>query len=179
MRIETHIGWKVGPSDCITINTDGSVLQPHSQAAAGEAIRSPDGSLLAAFTTNLGICSITQAEIRGIIEGMKIAWSKGVRKLAIQSDSRCDVQILSKADNTDHQHGSLACQFFEMILWDWEVSIEHIFRESNFLADSLAAKGHSFTFGTHFVESSNPAVAHWIAYDRMRWSRPRLVLRQL
>ncbi|CAN1853511.1 Putative ribonuclease H protein At1g65750 [Linum perenne] len=178
MRIETHIGWKPAGDPWFTLNTDGS-LANNGRAAAGEAIRSPDGSLLAAFTTNLGICSITQAEIRGIIEGMKIAWSKGVRKLAIQSDSRCDVQILSKADNTDHQHGSLACQFFEMILWDWEVSIEHIFRESNFLADSLAAKGHSFTFGTHFVESSNPAVAHWIAYDRMRWSRPRLVLRQL
>ncbi|CAN1853507.1 Putative ribonuclease H protein At1g65750, partial [Linum perenne] len=176
---ETHIGWKVGPSDCITINTDGSVLQPHSQAAAGGILRTYLGHPVSTFAANLGRCSIMRAELRAAEIELMIAWDKGYKKVHLQLDSLAAVQILSKADNTDHQHGSLACQFFEMILWDWEVSIEHIFRESNFLADSLAAKGHSFTFGTHFVESSNPAVAHWIAYDRMRWSRPRLVLRQL
>ncbi|CAN1851599.1 Putative ribonuclease H protein At1g65750 [Linum perenne] len=38
-RIDTHIGWRAGRSDGITINTDGSVLQPHSRAAAGGIIR--------------------------------------------------------------------------------------------------------------------------------------------
>ncbi|CAN1162877.1 Putative ribonuclease H protein At1g65750, partial [Linum perenne] len=38
-RMETHIGWKAGSSDCITINTDGSILQPHSRAAAGGILR--------------------------------------------------------------------------------------------------------------------------------------------
>ncbi|CAN1136580.1 hypothetical protein LINPERPRIM_LOCUS21178 [Linum perenne] len=34
-RIEAHIGWQAGPSDSITINTDGFVLHPHSQEAVG------------------------------------------------------------------------------------------------------------------------------------------------
>ncbi|CAN1746203.1 Putative ribonuclease H protein At1g65750 [Linum perenne] len=62
---------------------------------------------------------------------------------------------------------------------DWEVTINHIFRESNFLADSLAAKGHSVPLGTHAVEASDPTVARWCAYDRSRSSQPRLVLRPL
>ncbi|CAN1126971.1 Putative ribonuclease H protein At1g65750 [Linum perenne] len=33
-RVDTHIGWRAGPSDYVTINTDSSVIQPHSRAAA-------------------------------------------------------------------------------------------------------------------------------------------------
>ncbi|CAN1135713.1 hypothetical protein LINPERHAP2_LOCUS9015 [Linum perenne] len=32
---------------------------------------------------NLGVCFITRAEIRGIIEGIQLAWNHGVRRLAI------------------------------------------------------------------------------------------------
>ncbi|CAN1836312.1 hypothetical protein LINPERHAP1_LOCUS34726, partial [Linum perenne] len=47
----------------------------------------------------------------------------------------------------------------------WEVTINHIFSESNFLANSLAAKCYIVSFGSHNVEASDPAVAHWSAYD--------------
>ncbi|CAN1141595.1 hypothetical protein LINPERHAP1_LOCUS29456 [Linum perenne] len=42
----------------------------------------------------MGICYMTRAEIHGIIKGMKTAWNLGIRKLVIQTDSRCAVQIL-------------------------------------------------------------------------------------
>ncbi|CAN1157040.1 hypothetical protein LINPERPRIM_LOCUS27731 [Linum perenne] len=66
-----------------------------------------------------------------------------------------------------------------MIAWDWEVTLSHVYRESNFLADSLATKAHSIPFGTHLVEFDDPVVARWSAYDRLRSSQPRLVLRTM
>ncbi|CAN1160407.1 hypothetical protein LINPERPRIM_LOCUS37550 [Linum perenne] len=36
--------------------------------------------------------------------------------------------------------------YTKMIGKDWEVSLSHIYRESNFLADSLAAKGPWYSF---------------------------------
>ncbi|CAN1131448.1 hypothetical protein LINPERHAP2_LOCUS6410 [Linum perenne] len=33
-----------------------------------------------------GICSITWAELRAIVEGLNLAWSIGIRKLAVQTD---------------------------------------------------------------------------------------------
>ncbi|CAN1142201.1 Putative ribonuclease H protein At1g65750, partial [Linum perenne] len=157
---------------------NGSVSE-QKHAAAGGALRTRSGDLLVAYTMNLGICSITRAEIRGIIEGMQLAWTHGVRKLAVQTDSLCAVQILKNEHHSDHPHGGLASIYAELIERDWEVSLTHVYRESNFLADSLAAKGHVSSFGTHLVEESDPAVAPWIAYDRLRSSQPRLVLSEM
>ncbi|CAN1729265.1 hypothetical protein LINPERHAP1_LOCUS549 [Linum perenne] len=85
-RIDTHIRWMAGPSDCITINTDGSVIQPHSHAAAGGILR------------------------------------------------------------------------------NWDVTISHIFREGNRVADLLAHHGHSLDFGLQ-VNCNYP---HEV--DRAIWS---------
>ncbi|CAN1807495.1 hypothetical protein LINPERHAP1_LOCUS25055 [Linum perenne] len=60
-----------------------------------------------------------------------------------------------------------------MLKCGWEVKIQHIYREGNFLADHLANIGHMFRFGLHLIDSSTLAVAS------IRSSQPRLVLRIL
>ncbi|CAN0896461.1 hypothetical protein LINGRAHAP2_LOCUS18505, partial [Linum grandiflorum] len=55
-------------------------------------------------------------------------------------------------------------------------SISYIYREGNCLADYLASRRHGLPLGTHSVNVSDPAVATWIIYDRLRSSQPRLVL---
>ncbi|CAN1860132.1 Putative ribonuclease H protein At1g65750 [Linum perenne] len=152
VRETREISWQPADSPWYTLNTDGS-RSIHGMATAGGAVRNNHGDMIKAFSMNMGGCSITRAEIRGIIEGMKLAWSHGLRKIEVQTDSLCAIQILQMTANDDHQHAGLVCIFKDMIQWDWEVSIRHIYREGNFLADSLAAKGHSLSFGTHLVEA--------------------------
>ncbi|CAI0398918.1 unnamed protein product [Linum tenue] len=53
----------------MSINTDGSVKQPGSLAAAGGLIRDWTGRCVDAFVENLGICTITRAEIKAAIRG--------------------------------------------------------------------------------------------------------------
>ncbi|CAN0897274.1 Putative ribonuclease H protein At1g65750 [Linum grandiflorum] len=77
---------------------------------------------------NLGCCSITRAEIRGIVEGLRLAWSLGIQRIRVQSDSAAAIAILSNSASLDHQH---------------------IYREANRAADYLANLGHSFVFGFH------------------------------
>ncbi|CAN1761780.1 hypothetical protein LINPERHAP1_LOCUS8047 [Linum perenne] len=72
LRIDTHIGWTAGPSDYITINTHGSVLQPHSCVTVGGILRSFLGRPVSTFAANLGRCFIMRAEF-----GLKIAWDMG------------------------------------------------------------------------------------------------------
>ncbi|CAN1801100.1 hypothetical protein LINPERHAP1_LOCUS22812 [Linum perenne] len=43
---------------------------------------------------NLGVCSITRAKIRGALEGIRHAWTKGYKKLEVQMDSQATVAIL-------------------------------------------------------------------------------------
>ncbi|CAN1810356.1 hypothetical protein LINPERHAP1_LOCUS25883 [Linum perenne] len=55
---------------------------------------------------------------------------------------------------------------------DWEVTLEHIYRKSNILTDSLTAKGQLAPFGTHLIEACGSIVARWCVYDRLRSSQP-------
>ncbi|CAN1771034.1 Putative ribonuclease H protein At1g65750 [Linum perenne] len=173
-----HVCWNPAPDPWITLNTDGSLMSTGS-AGAGGVLRMNDGQVIHAFSANLGGCSITRAEMRAIVEGTTMAWDLGIRKLAIQTDSIAAVRILQDRSRQDHQHANLARRFQELVGWDWEVSLIHVYRESNFLADSLAAMAHSLPFGTHLVEVHDSVVARWCAYDRLRSSQPRLVLRPM
>ncbi|CAN1312556.1 hypothetical protein LINPERPRIM_LOCUS28673, partial [Linum perenne] len=46
------------------------------------------------FTAKLGKCSITRAELRGIIQGFELAWNGGHRKIIVQTDSLAAVLLL-------------------------------------------------------------------------------------
>ncbi|CAN1784074.1 Putative ribonuclease H protein At1g65750 [Linum perenne] len=108
-----------------------------------------------------------RAELRGIVEGMRLAWDKGVRKLNIQTDSRAAVAILHNESETTHRHASLNR--------DWEVSINHIYREANSAADYLANLGHSLDLGTHVYLYPDSALLYWLRYDLLGVSTPRLI----
>ncbi|CAN0912923.1 hypothetical protein LINGRAPRIM_LOCUS387 [Linum grandiflorum] len=82
--------------------------------------------------SNLGVYSITKAELRGAVDGLELALQLGIRNVALQLDSICATQLLRGTSNKDHQH---------------------IYRETNFAVDYLAHIGHSATYGIHFMNS--------------------------
>ncbi|CAN1243301.1 Putative ribonuclease H protein At1g65750, partial [Linum perenne] len=127
-HIDTHIGWKAGPSDCITINTDGSVLQPHSQAAAGGILRTFLGRPVSTFAANLGSCSIMRAELRAAEIGLMIAWDRGYKKVHLQLDSLAAVTAILGNQEEDSRHNRTLDAINELRSRDWEVTISHIFR---------------------------------------------------
>ncbi|CAN1165013.1 Putative ribonuclease H protein At1g65750 [Linum perenne] len=143
------------------------------RAAAGGLIRDHKGNLISYFAANLGSCSIMRAELRGIIEGMSLAWDKGVRRLCIQTDSKAAVSILAKVDNLNHRHASLVEQFHALKNRDWEVSIHHIFREANCAADYLANLGHTLDMGLHVFSFPDSSLLYWLRYDLIGVCLPR------
>ncbi|CAN1770091.1 hypothetical protein LINPERHAP1_LOCUS11499 [Linum perenne] len=52
-----------------------------------------------------------RVEFRGIIEGMRLAWDKGIRKLAIQTDSTTVVALIADSTFRRHRHVNLVDQF--------------------------------------------------------------------
>ncbi|CAN0905585.1 Putative ribonuclease H protein At1g65750 [Linum grandiflorum] len=103
---------------------------------------------------------------------MTIAWDNGYRRLAIQTDSVCAVQLLKSQDIHNHPHAALVLKFQELSRCDWDLKITHIYREANFMADSIAKEGYSLPLGLHLLDERHPAVASWIAYDHLRSSQP-------
>ncbi|CAN1824594.1 Putative ribonuclease H protein At1g65750 [Linum perenne] len=58
-------------------------------------LRDNHGRCLQTYAMNLGKCSITRAEIRGALKGIKRAWMAGYRRLEVQLDSQVAVAILA------------------------------------------------------------------------------------
>ncbi|CAN1354630.1 Putative ribonuclease H protein At1g65750, partial [Linum perenne] len=164
-RVRVNVTWKPGPEDWIVLNTDGSVLKESGSAAAGGLIRDALGRCLAAFSVNLGRCSITRAELRGLIAGLDLSWDRGWRKVAVQCDSRVAIALLSKITEVR--------AFRNLMLRDWEVTLNHIFREGNKAADFLAGVGHNLPPGFHLFPISDCNLGYFVRRDIMGISEPR------
>ncbi|CAN1139785.1 Putative ribonuclease H protein At1g65750 [Linum perenne] len=172
----TQIAWTPGPTNWMVLNTDGSVLQPSSKAAAGGLLRDALGRCRAAFSLNLGSCSITRAEIRGVIFGLQLAWDLGYRRVLAQLDSSAAIAILEADGDVTHQHALEVFQFRELVSRNWDVKLIHIYREANKAADFLAGKGHSLTLGNHLVPSSDNSLGFYLRYDCIGISEERLIV---
>ncbi|CAN0880750.1 Putative ribonuclease H protein At1g65750 [Linum grandiflorum] len=113
--------------------------------------------------------------MRGIVEGFKFAWSLGVRQIRVQSDSAAAIAIISSDSSLDHQHAILDMQYQDLCKRQWEVTLNHIYREANCAADFLATLGHSFVFGFHIFVSPDRGLSRWRHYDAIGVSLPRSV----
>ncbi|CAN1178995.1 Putative ribonuclease H protein At1g65750 [Linum perenne] len=174
-QVVTPIGWELGPPGWTVLNSDGSVLQPSGKAAAGGLIRDELGGCSAAYSLNLGICSITRAELRGFLFGLQLAWELGHRRVVAQIDSAVAVALLEDVGDITHQHAAEVFQFRELLNRDWSVRIRLIYREANKAADSLAGRGHRLGLGNHFVPSSDSSLGFFLRYDCIGITENRLI----
>ncbi|CAN1315860.1 Putative ribonuclease H protein At1g65750 [Linum perenne] len=127
---------------------------------------------------NLGICSITRAELRGVVPGLQLAWDRGYRKVQLHIDSQCAVLLLQSDDRTDHLHAATIRRARELLHRDWEVHIRQVFRESNHVADHLANSGHSCPIGFHCIELSDSVLSFWLLHDQLGVSETRLIMNE-
>ncbi|CAN1314879.1 Putative ribonuclease H protein At1g65750 [Linum perenne] len=173
---QIQVPWQAGELGWITVNSDGSVRGDRGRAAAGGLLRDMEGNCLRAYAVNLGVCSITRAEIRGALEGIRRAWMEGFRKVEVQMDSQAAMAILlDSRPSIDHHHALEVFEFRDWMNKDWELWLKHIYREANQAADYLANFGHSLPRGCHSVPTSDCNLAYHIRYDCMGISEPRMV----
>ncbi|CAN1160447.1 Putative ribonuclease H protein At1g65750, partial [Linum perenne] len=174
-RRETLLKWIPAPDDWITVNCDGSVIHPHGQAAAGGILRDSSGRRLAVFAANLGACTITRAELRAAAIGLELAWEMQVRKVHLQIDSSSSVLAITNPHQVDHRHGHILQHIRNLMQRNWTVTVSHIFRERNRVADLLAHHGHSLGLGSHFNFVCSSDVERAICSDIVGVCFPRLI----
>ncbi|CAN1123071.1 hypothetical protein LINPERPRIM_LOCUS3027 [Linum perenne] len=69
--------------------------------------------------------------MRGVIEGLNRAWDAGFRKIILRMDSRAAIAILTNGDMRMNQHAMETIKFHELMGRDWDMRVEHTFREGN------------------------------------------------
>ncbi|CAL0327373.1 unnamed protein product [Lupinus luteus] len=125
------------------LNTDGSFSAQRKIAACGGVVRDHNGNFLFAFSKHLGNCTVMQAELWGILYGLKLVQQRGFRKTSTETDSSSSVQLISSGCPQTHPYFSLVADIQSLILAMDQVLCTHIFREANSVADELAKFGLS------------------------------------
>ncbi|CAN1186613.1 Putative ribonuclease H protein At1g65750 [Linum perenne] len=174
-RVRSDICWDPGASTSMILNTDGSVNLTMGRAAAGGLIRDELGRCSCAFTINLGICSITRAELRGIAAGLQLAWDAGHHQVAVQTDSQAVIRLIWEEGVPSHQHASEVIGIRDLLQREWVVTISHVFREANKSADFLASLGHDRDLGLHLIDVSDCNLGYFVRLDCMGISEPILI----
>ncbi|KAK2663757.1 hypothetical protein Ddye_002331 [Dipteronia dyeriana] len=95
------------------------------------------------FMMKKGIGNVLEAKLWAMFDGLNMAWSFGIRKIIVESDSLDCVYLLPRDNNTNHHLFSLIQNYKHLLNSDWICTMKHVYREGNRLADGLARMGHS------------------------------------
>ncbi|PWA44555.1 hypothetical protein CTI12_AA523610 [Artemisia annua] len=141
-RKEILISWVAPPVSWVLLNTDGASRGNPGEAGGGGIMRDAQGYFIRAFTENYGICTVTRSEILALLRGILMARDAGIKKLIIKVDSQVVVQLM-EGETSCYSPAVLIVHKCRELLRrsDWEVKLEHCYREANRAADWLANHG--------------------------------------
>ena len=91
------------------------------------------------------------AELCAIYDGLKMSYSLGLRRILVESDLLCAVQLIHRWAVAHHFSLSMIRVIKELMARDWSVEVKHIFREVNQCADMLARRGHDIHLEVSFM----------------------------
>jgi ribonuclease HI len=138
-------------------NIDGGSRGNPGPASYGVVIRDPRGEVVAKLKKYIGRSTNNVAEYYGLIAALDYAQSHGIRALRVESDSELLVRHMQgryKVKSAElrplFERARKMAQAFESF------RIEHVYRERNAEADTLANEALDETAGTNSPSLSKP-----------------------
>jgi ribonuclease HI len=126
------------------LNADGSgtgTTENPAQGAIGVVLRAPDGHVIAEISERIGPAINTVAEYRALIEGLKLARSRGIRRIRVFVDSELVVDQLNGLAKVRKEHiRSLHTEACSLLQEFPDRRIAWVPRRWNSEADALATK---------------------------------------
>ncbi|KAH9763649.1 putative ribonuclease H protein [Citrus sinensis] len=162
LRIQKMFGWLPPRWPYYKLNSDGA-RKGSGLAGAGGLIRDATGKWHGGFCMNIGICSVTIAELWGLYQGLILAWQMGIRLLVVEIDSLCVTQLLNR--KSFNATLPLVNDILGLLSRDWQVSIHHVYREANFAADFMASHALTLPLGLHYFTTPPLGVKTWLQND--------------
>ncbi|KAL4377801.1 hypothetical protein GQ457_02G014870 [Hibiscus cannabinus] len=132
-----NVVWCKPPHGWCKLNFDGAVCRNSKMASCGGVLRDVDGRWLMGYSKRLGVCSILDSKLWGLLEGLLSVWSLRIHYLVVETDSMDAYCILTES--------SIACggstlvpYILELLSRPWEVRMSHVKKGGNALADCMA-----------------------------------------
>ncbi|KAL4284696.1 hypothetical protein GQ457_16G012460 [Hibiscus cannabinus] len=133
------VRWEKPAVGWCKLNTDGLVRGEIGLASFGGVIQSDQGSWIVGFSKGIGVCSVLDAELWGIYEGLLTAWSVSIQQLVVEVDSIDAIRVIHQG-LAGFISLSIVAYIVQLVRRSWSVQFQHIPREGNRLADSIAKR---------------------------------------
>ena len=138
----SHIQWTPPPEGWCKLNVDGASKGNPGAAGAGGLLRDQSGNWITGFALNLGYCTSVKAELAALLKGLELAKRHGIAKLIVHIDSQVVCHKLRMQHPKNKGYYFLVKRSQELLNnSEWDVKVEHCYRESNQAADFLANMG--------------------------------------
>ncbi|CAL1409622.1 unnamed protein product [Linum trigynum] len=90
----------------------------------------------------------------------------GYRALIIETDSQLATQLVKNRMDPLHPYAALLTAIRRKISQDWVVSLVHVYREGNRVADWLSKHSLVYPFGMHELDSPPPELLPLLQDDQ-------------
>ncbi|XP_061375671.1 uncharacterized protein LOC133317799 [Gastrolobium bilobum] len=170
---EILVSWCPPWPGWIKINTYEAFSERLSYNSCGGVARDELGNWISGFYKRLYPESVLMGELWGILIGLDWAWGYGSKQIMIESDSLVAVHLVKEGCVKSHPCHEMVYRIRAMMDKDWKVEIDHVFRESNQVADWLASSGRQYVWDTQWHESCPLGCAKLVLDDRRGIMLPR------
>src|SRR6266480_7369996 len=124
------------------LNADGSgtgTIDKPAQGSIGLVLRDPDGHLIAEISKRIGPAINTVAEYRALIEGLKLARTRGIQRIRVFLDSELVVDQVNGRAKVGKEHIRPLHTDARSLLQEFpNIRISWVTRQWNARADALA-----------------------------------------
>ncbi|XP_050229329.1 uncharacterized protein LOC126678474 [Mercurialis annua] len=159
------VGWSRPPPGWIKINTDGAFSQATRVGKAGGLARDETGRWLGSFAMCIGRDSVIGAEFRGVYHGLLLGWKLGATRVVIEVDNSLVVEKINAGSVEAAGYSNLLASIQGLLKRNWEVKINHVYREANAAADHLASMLKDNVVGIDWHTVPLFSLIPWLNHD--------------
>ncbi|KAL4361719.1 hypothetical protein GQ457_04G001290 [Hibiscus cannabinus] len=158
-----NVKWSPPPNGWIYLNSDASLSHSSGVASIGGVVRDHSRVLLFSYSKSIGTTTVLQAELWGILEGLRIARDKGCVRIQVLSDSANAINLLSSP--------SMLSPFFLvrsiaiLCARDCNIVFSTIPHEANMVADFMSKLDSSSSIAIYDSISLTPGLRDLLHYD--------------
>ncbi|MQL86101.1 hypothetical protein Taro_018629 [Colocasia esculenta] len=145
----------IPPKQGVCLNVDGACKGNPGPCGGGGCLRNPAGEVLLSFSFFYGQGDSLLAEVRALIDGLRLAELHGLHVTVVYSNSLVLVQSFTH-DKCPSWRCSWWWNLARSLLLQMHVGVDHIFREANRVADALATHACHTQHKSIFSSSSFP-----------------------
>ena len=101
-------------------------------------LQDKNGRWLMGFSLNIGYCTSVMAELWAVFKGLEQVWHLGYKHVVLDVDSKEVNDLLLSHFSSQWRYGLLLAKCLCLLQMNWDIRVQHVYREGNRVADCLA-----------------------------------------